>query len=201
MKKILLPMLLLAMVGFTNSGSTLTKEERKFAKTELKKTSQNLHQAVKGLSIAQLNFKASPESWSIAEITEHITISENNIFGMLQGTLKNEPDPSKRLEVKLTDQQVLDMIVDRSNKVKTQKAFEPTGQFGSHAATLAAFSKKRESNIDFVKNTQEDLRNRYQQLPFGTIDAFQILMFMSAHTERHVLQIEEVKNDAHFPKS
>ena len=201
MKKLLLPMLMVALVSYTFTGTTLTKEERNFAKAELKKSSKLLQKAVKGLSPAQLSFKPGPESWFIAEITEHIAISENNIFGMLQGTLKSEPDPSRRAEAKLTDQQVLTMITDRTNKVKTQAAFEPTGQFGSQDATLAAFLKKRESNIDFVKNTKEDLRNRYQQLPFGIIDAYQILLFMSGHTERHVLQIEEVKANEGFPKN
>ena len=200
MKKILLPLLLIAMVSFTTINTTLTKEERKLASSEMMKTSKHLQKAVKGLSVEQLNFKASPESWSVAECTEHIALSENNIFGMLMGTLETTPDASKRSEVKMTDQQILEIIVDRSNKVKTQKAFEPSGKWGSHEATLAAFLEKRKTNIEFVKTTEEDLRNRYQQLPFGTIDAFQILLFMSAHTERHILQIEEVKANANFPK-
>lgn len=201
MKKILLPMLMLAMVSFSSSDTKLTKAERKLAATEMKGTSKHLVKSVKGLSDAQLNFKSSPNSWSIAECTEHITISENTIFGMLEGALKTAADPSKRADVKMTDEQLLKMIVDRSNKVKTSEAFEPSGKFGNHEATLNAFLEKRKANIKFVKTTEEDLRNRYQQVPFGTIDAFQILLFMSAHTERHVLQIEEVKADANFPKS
>ncbi|HCO82594.1 MAG TPA: DinB family protein, partial [Arenibacter sp.] len=46
---------------------------------------------------------------------------------------------------------------------------------------------------------QDDLRNRYQQLPFGTVDAYQILLFMSGHTERHIKQMEEVMDDEDFP--
>lgn len=201
MKKILFPLLMLVMISFSISDSGLTKAERKLAVTEMKGTSKHLVEAVKGLSDAQLSFKSSPGSWSVAECTEHIAISENNIFGMLEGALKTAADPSKRADVKMTDEQILKMIVDRSNKVKTMEAFVPTGKFGNHEATLKAFLEKRKANIKFVKTTEEDLRNRFQQLPFGTIDAYQILLFMSAHTERHILQIEEVKANANFPKS
>jgi len=197
----LLPCLVLAMVSFTGADTTLTKAERKLAVTEMNRTSDLLSKAIKGLSEAQLNFKSSPESWSIAECTEHIAISENNIFGMLEGALKTAPDPSKRSDVKMTDEQVLAMIVDRSSKVKTIKPFEPTGQYGSHEATVKEFLEKRKAHIEFVKTTKEDLRARYQELPFGTVDAFQILLFMSAHNERHVKQIEEVKANENFPKN
>lgn len=201
MKKILLPLLLLAMVGFTGADTKLTQTERTKAADEMSKTAKHLKEATKGLSDDQLNFKSSPESWSIAECTEHIAISENNIFGMLEGTLKTPADPSKRGDVKVSDEQLLGMIVDRSQKVKTMEEFKPSGKWGSFKATLKEFKEKRKAHIKFVKTTDEDLRNRYQQLPFGTIDAYQILLFMSAHTERHILQIEEVKADPSFPKS
>ena len=34
----------------------------------------------------------------------------------------------------------------------------------------------------------------------GTIDAYQSYLLISAHSMRHVLQIEEVKSDPNFPK-
>jgi hypothetical protein len=187
-------------MSFTISDTKLTDPERLLAITEMTATHDRLLQSVKGLSAAQLNFKSSPESWSIAECTEHIAISESNIFGMVQGALKSPADPSRRSEVKMSDAQILAMIVDRSNKFKTQKPFEPTGQFGSHEATVKEFVIKRKSNMQYIATTQDDLRNHYTELPFGVADSYQILLFMSAHTERHVLQIEEVKADPNYPK-
>jgi uncharacterized damage-inducible protein DinB len=200
MKKLILPLLFLVLVSFTSSETKLTDAERQLAITEMTKTNDHLLSAINGLSEDQLIFKASPDSWSIAECVEHIALSENNIFEMLQGTLQTEADPSKRGDVKMTDEQILKMIADRTNKVKTSEAFEPSGKFGSHAETLNAFTTKRAENIGYVKTTEDDLRNRYVQLPFGTVDAYQILLFMSAHTERHVLQIEEVMDDENFPE-
>jgi hypothetical protein len=200
MKKLFLPVALLVLFSFATNDGPLTKAERKFATEHLKNTKKQLLNAVKGLSDEQLNFKATPESWSIAECTEHIAISENMLFGMFDGVLKTTPDPAKRSDVKMTDEQVIAMITDRSNKVKTQEAFKPTGKFGSHEGTVKEFVTKRDEHIKSVKKIQDDLRNRYQQLPFGTIDGYQVLLFISAHTERHIKQIEEVKANAGFPK-
>lgn len=201
MNKIFLPIVVLMMLSFTTNDASLTKAERKFALNKLKETKKHLQDAIKGLSTAQLNFKATPESWSVAECTEHIAITENALYGMFEGALKTTPDPSKRSEVKMTDDQVWNMITDRSTKFKTQEQFVPSGKFGSHDATIKAFGDSRDSHIKYIKSTKDDLRNRYQQLPFGTIDAYQVILFIAAHTERHIKQIEEIKTNANFPKS
>lgn len=200
MKKILIASSILMLASFS-TNTTLTDAERKLAITELTNSGEHLLNAVKGLSDVQLNFKASPESWSVAEVTEHIAISEENIFAMMEGTLKEAADSNRRSEIKMSDTQILDMIEDRTNKIKTQTAFEPTGKYGSFKKTLDAFRKKRKDHIKFVMKTKEDLRNHYAVLPFGTIDAFQVILFMSAHTERHIKQIGEVMANDSFPKN
>ena len=201
MKQIFIPFVLLILFSFTTNNVSLTKSERKFALEQLKNSKIHLQEAIKGLSTTQLNFKATPESWSIAECTEHIAISENMLYGMFEGTLKQAADPAKRSDVKMTDEQVLALITNRTQKVKTQEPFEPTGKFGSHDGTMKEFNTKRDEHIQYVKKTKDDLRNRYQQLPFGTIDSYPLILFIAGHTERHIKQIEEVKANANFPKN
>ena len=181
--------------------TTITKEERSKVLDHMKATQAELMTAVKGLSEAQLNFKAEEGAWSIAECVEHLAISENNIFGILEMTLKNEPDPSMRSEVKLSDEQILGLIESREQKVKTRTEFEPTEKFGSYKGSIDNFKEKRKANMKFVKSTEEDLRNRYFDFPFGKVDAYQVVIFMSGHTRRHVKQIEEVKANSSFPNS
>ncbi|MBW2937633.1 DinB family protein [Aureisphaera sp. CAU 1614] len=198
MKK-LIPILCITLMGFTTLQAQISKEERAAAIAEMTKTHDLLLTTIKGLSEEQLNFRSDVDSWSIAECVEHIAISENNLFGMAMGALETPADPSKRGDVKMTDEQLMAIIVDRSTKVKTSEAFEPSGKFGSFEETLNAFLEKRKSNMEFVSSTNADLRNHYAQLPFGTIDAYQALLFMSGHTERHILQIVEVMENDDFP--
>jgi len=200
MKTLIITLSLFTLIGFTNVGNGLTQEERAVAVAEMNSSHDHLLIALRNLSEEQLNFKSSSDSWSIAECVEHIAISEVTFSEMLQGLLQTPANPENRAEVKISDKELMAMIVDRSQKVKTQKPFEPTGKFGSHKATLEAFKTKRATSIEFAKTTDADLRNRTQQFPFGTVDAYQILLFTSAHTERHVRQIEEILVHENFPK-
>ena len=73
-------------------------------------------------------------------------------------------------------------------------------KFGSIDGTLKEFNEKRQAHIDYIKSTKDDLRNSYAAGPMGTMDAYQVVLFMSGHTERHTKQMEEVKASAGFPK-
>jgi len=199
MKKIILPIVALVLVSFGVTTPGLTAEEREMAIAELTETQERLTTTVELLSEEQLNFKPTPESWSVAECVEHLAISEGMIGGMLQGALKTPADPSKRDSVKMSDDELLAMISNRDQKVKTGEAFEPSGKYGSHAETVKAFVDQRAKHIDYLNTTEDNLRNHYGQLPFGTIDGLQILLFMSGHTERHVAQMEEVIGHTDFP--
>jgi hypothetical protein len=198
--KILFVMVALLSMSFNRADTSLTADERKYAIDLLKETQDNLLKKVKGLTAEQLNFKADTASWSVAECVEHIAISENNIFGFAQMGLKEAADPSKRAEVKMTDDAIVKMIADRSTKVKTQEAFKPTGKFGSFDGTLTEFNTKRDNSINFIKTTSDDLRNHYNDFPFGKIDTYQTILFMAAHSRRHTDQIDEVMKNPNFPK-
>ncbi len=200
MKKIILPLVALLMVSFGLLKTGITDAEREMTIKELTKSQDRLTDVVAGLSETQLNFKASAESWSVAECVEHLAISEGMLGGMLQGALQTPADASKRDSVQISDKNLLGMITSRAQKVKTNEAFEPSGKFGSFEESLKEFKDKREAHIEYVKTTSDDLRNHYGKLPFGTIDGVQIILFMSGHTERHVAQMEEVIANADFPK-
>lgn len=199
MKKIIITALVLVLVSFGIITTGLTDGERKMAADHLLQTQERLTSTLDGLNEEQLNFKATPESWSVAECVEHLTISENMFDGMLQGALKEPANAAMRDSVTMSDEKLIGFISVRDTKVKTPEPFEPTGQFGSHEETLKAFTAKRNEHIEYVKTTEDDLRNHYGKLPFATIDGLQIILFMSGHTERHVKQMEEVISHEDFP--
>lgn len=201
MKKTILPIIALVLVSFGVINSGLTQAEREMTIAELKKTQERLTSTVSGLDEKQLQYKPSPESWSVADCVEHLAISEEMIGGMLKGAIEVPANPSLRDSVSFSDDKLLGMITSRVQKVKTGEAFEPSGKFGSHTETVKAFVDKRTAHIEYIKTTDDDLRNHYGQLPFGTIDGLQILLFISGHTERHVAQMEEIMADENFPKS
>ena len=202
MKKAILPLFVLMLISFSPNTTQLTEAERALAVKHLTETRDHLTTVVKGLTEEQLSFKPSESSWSIAECVEHIAISENAFEGFLKKTVAEGNIPALKDSLVFKDEQLMGVLTDRSKKFKTTEPFEPSGKFGSHEETLAAFLKKRNEHIEYVKNTTDDLRNRFNQdLPFGTVDGFQVIIFAAGHSERHILQMEEIMAHADFPKS
>ncbi|WP_431216777.1 DinB family protein [Puia sp. P3] len=179
---------------------TMSPDERKFALDYYQKTKARLLKDLKGLSEAQMNFRADTGRWSVYECTEHIALSENMMWEWVQMAQKQAAAPEKRGEVKVTTDQLMKMMTDRSHKVKTMPPLEPEKKFPDTKAALDAFTSRRDSTIYYIRSTQDDLRNHFVQAPFGTIDAYQALIMLAAHSERHTLQIEEVPADPNFPK-
>ncbi|MEI9808855.1 MAG: DinB family protein [Bacteroidota bacterium] len=73
--------------------------------------------------------------------------------------------------------------------------------YKSAAEALESFKQSRDKLIDYTKNTDADLRNHVFALPFGSIDGYQFILFISAHSNRHLQQINEVKANPAFPKN
>lgn len=202
MRKLLALLPILLLLSFTTASDPLSKKDKKFAISYFKQTKKDLQDAVKNFSDAQLNWKPADSVWSIAECIEHIALSEKNLFDLGQGSLKEAANREKRKDLKFaSDQEVIKMITDRSFRVKTREGFIPSNQFGSAQKSLAAFVERRNGLIDYVKKTDDDLRNHFVTLPFGTVDTYQFLIFLAGHTKRHTLQIEEVKAHPDFPKN
>ncbi len=191
---------LFLLFSFTISDTTLSKAERKSAVSYFKQTQKTLQKEVKGLSEAQLNWKPADSVWSVANCVEHLAISEKNIFDWAMSTLK-APAESKKPTVAHTDDAVKGMISSRERKVKTMEAFVPTGQFGNAAQSLAVFIERRAGVLKYINTTTDDLRNHYTPSPIGIMDAYQLLLFQSAHTKRHTDQIIELKDNPNFPKN
>lgn len=200
MKKLFAPALILLLCSYTQPAEPITEKERKLAVSYLQETRNFLKDMVAGLSENQLNWKPNDSTWSAAECVEHIALSEKNIYDWGMSLLQEKADPSRRSEVKLDDEGVKKMITDRSNRVKTREGFFPTGQFGNTAQTLQVFSERRDATIKFISTTDLDLRNHYAPFSFTTLDGYQLFLFISGHSKRHTLQIQELKEMPGFPK-
>lgn len=201
MKKFILPAVALVLFSFSADSPKLTDAEREMVNKHLTETRDHMLNVLDDLTDEQLNFKPDETTWSIAEGVEHLAVVESTFRGLIGKTVAAGPNPALKDSLAFKDEQIMPVITDRSNKVKTSEPFEPSGKFGSHEETLQAFLEKRSELIDYVKTTDDDLRNRYNKdLPFGTVDGVQLIMFTAAHTERHVLQMEEVMAHADFPE-
>lgn len=193
---------ILSLVSFLviaySALAEISKKEREMAITYLSETKQELLNTVKSLNNDQLNFKVNEEIWSIAECIEHLAISEHLIFEWSQNAILNSADEG---EIAFQDSMLIRILTDRSQKSKTIGVLEPNGKYETVSQALKDFIKQREDHIDYVKKTKDPLRTSYFDFPFGKGDAYQVILLLAAHTERHTKQIREVMSHKDFPKS
>ena len=188
-----------ALAASALSAQPLEQGERDRALSELHATRKRFIDAIAGVSDAQWNFKAAPEKWSIAQVAEHIAVSEEFIFGVSQRVLKAPSTPGK--SDKKNDEKLLVAVADRSEKFQAPEPIQPTSRFKTRDELIAAFKTRRDATIDYIDKTPDSLRDHVAPHPvLKDLDAYQWILLMAAHTERHVRQIEEVKAAAGYPK-
>lgn len=180
----------------------ISKKERNYAARLLKDTEKGLKDQIKGLSEAQLKFKPAPDRWSIEECVKHIAASEEMFWQMLEGTVKMPANPEKRSEITVTDEQLVQKIEDRTTKVKTTDKLMPENiSFKDTDEAFESFKKNRDKVIEYVKSTNDGLRDHIATTPVGMVDSYQLILFTAAHSNRHTQQIIEVKADPNFPRN
>ena len=174
-------------------------QEREKAATYLELTRAQFLKSLEGLTEAQWKFKPSPTTWSIAEVAEHIAISESTILGLVQNKMLTMP--GAKPEEQIADEKVIASLIDRTEKFQAPEMLKPVNKWATKDALVKDFNAARDQTIQFVKTTAEDLRAHAAPHPvLKTLDTHQWVLLIGAHSARHTLQIEEVKTSAGYPK-
>ena len=176
-------------------GASLTALERQRLVAHLEMTESWLVDEVSGLSPAQLQFRPAPGSWSILEVLDHLVVAEPIYWQDLQRAMKAPPGSRKP---PATDADILWYGIDRTQRQKAIPAEEPKGQLRDPRAALDTLRKLHAQMLQYVRTTDDDLRSHVVEREGS--DAYQWMLLISTHEQRHVLQIREIKADAKFPR-
>lgn len=178
----------------------VTAADREKAMQYLEKTRQAVVDATSVLTEAQWNFKAGPDRWSVAEVTEHIAAAEDFIRGNIEEKVLNAPPRTDGGNAAEVDAMVLQVLPDRSKKFQAPEPIKPNNRFGSPEGSLKHFAESRAKTEALLKD-HADLRAHATDSPLGKqLDGYEWILFLTAHSERHTKQILEVKADPNFPK-
>jgi hypothetical protein len=177
-------------------------EERQQLVAHLERTRDLFLDSVAGLTEEQWRFKPAEDRWSIAEVAEHVALAEDFLRDIVENEVLTTPSaPERHGEVAGKEEQIVTFMADRSQKVQAPDQLQPTGRWETPEEILGAFRTSRQQTLDLAGDADgPNLRDHVYDHPgFGTSDAYQWLLFLSSHTERHTEQIEEVKADPAFP--
>ena len=146
------------------------------------------------LTTAEENARSSPEAWSAKEIAEHLAIIEERLSKLFPvmvtkaeagGLQRSADQPFRPISV--------ESMIERSKREKYVAPDEvrPTGA-GSIEDSIARLTRSRET-IRALRPRLEALDltgTTYPHPAFGPLNAYQWLIFISAHEDRHLRQIE-----------
>jgi uncharacterized damage-inducible protein DinB len=194
---------MLTLCGLSNlhAQPILTPEQRKSATDYLETTKREFLKSIEGLTDAQLTFKAKETKWCIMDCAEHIALAERSLFSVIQKSLNEPADSLNKKHLRMTEKKIITRLTFRRIKVKAPEKIKPSGTFATIEAIKQAFTTQRDSAIQYVATTVAPLHYHFWKHPAtGKIDLYQTIILMSAHTKRHILQIEEVKKQSKFPK-
>ncbi len=165
-------------------------------------TRNRLLARVESLSAAECEVRPSSDVWSVAEIVEHLSISEEGVMkliGMMlakaeAGGGAGAEEPGRRFEPVS-----IDHFTERSLKEKYEapEFIRPRG--GVSLADSIARMQQIRATLHGMRPRLEaaDLTNaRYPHPMFGPLNAYQWLLFIGAHEERHLRQIETIVSEA-----
>lgn len=175
----------------------MTAGERQRLVAHFEMTNAWLASEVTGLSEAQLTFRMTPESWSIMDVVEHLAIAEPQYWKNFQDSLAKPVQPAFKPQA--TDEAMLWYGIDRTRRSTTGEARVPKGTYATVGESLAAFQTLRAEMMQVATTSQENLRAR--QYLTGSQDLYQWFLMISTHSQRHILQIREIKAHAGYPKS
>lgn len=177
------------------AGDGLKDIDRQRLLAHFEMTEQWLVSEVSGLSEAQLKYRMTPESWSVMDVVEHLATAEAQYWTQLQDSLK-QPVSDKKAEA--TDAGILWYGIDRTNRTKTGEARVPTGRWKTVQESLAEFRKQRATMVAYARTTEDDLRGRI--LIGGNLEVYQWFLMISSHSQRHILQVREIKGSETYPR-
>ena len=190
-----------AMSAQTAAG--ISEQERAAAVEYLTTMRDQVLKESSTLTEAQWNFKAAPDRWSVGEVVHHLTLAEPLLFEMQQKQMGGPAaTPEQLAATKGKDAMIRKGVPDRTQKFQAPEPLQPgkDTSLPTQKDILAAFRERRTKTIDYASRTKDDLRNRIGDAPVGPMDGYQWLLFIAAHSERHLAQLREVKADPGFPK-
>ena len=192
---------LLATLPLLAADPHMTDAERTQVLKWLNESHDEFFSSIQGLSDAQWKWKPAPARWSVGETAEHIVLAEAMLFDNAQKAMSEPPNPNWEEQTKGKTEFIIRVMPSRQGKAVAPEPIVPR-QGLTYAQVKERFEKQRVAILKFASDTQLPLKEHTAEHPFpifGTLNAYQWLIYVPLHTIRHDKQIAEVKATPGYP--
>jgi uncharacterized damage-inducible protein DinB len=181
----------------------LTPEERAKAIKMLLDSQNEFLSYVEKLSDAQWNARPIPFKWTVGETAEHIALAEGLLFTAMERALAAPINPDWETRSAGKEAVLDNILAARKGKAQAPEPIQPLKRKMSRTEIMTLFKEGRAKTLKFIETTDQPLKAHTLDHPFpifGTLNAYQWLLYIPAHNLRHNKQIAEVMSNPAFPK-
>ncbi len=156
---------------------------------------------VDSITEAQAGFRSADDEWTIGEIVEHVNIVNNGFLRITHKLLRQaEADPKPAPAVLNLGGVIVTEDGQQAPKFQAPETVRPKG--GVAIADAIVGLKQTIVGFAEIQSRLEAVDLSEQKFPHpavGPISAYQWMILLKEHSDRHLGQIERVKASAGFP--
>ena len=179
----------------------MSDDERARVVALLEESRDDLLRSVASLTDAQWHHRPRPDRWSIAEVVEHLALVEPALFGQVEGALSDPEHPDAASVTAGKDDVLERFLADRSESRPAPERVQPAGNVVP-ADARARFEAARDTSLAFARTSGAPVHvhtRDHRRPAYGTLSAYQWLLFIGYHTRRHHQQVAEVMTSDGYP--
>ena len=186
-----------------SSDGKMTPDERAKAVKAMHDSQNELLSYIEKLSDEQWNFRPVPFKWTVGETAEHIALAEGLLFSAMERAIATPVNPD--WETKTANKEAIldNLLAGRKGKANSPEPIQPHKRKVSRAEIMTLLKDGRAKTLKFTETTDVPLKAHTLEHPFpvfGTLNAYQWLLYIPAHNLRHNKQIAEIISNPVFPK-
>ena len=182
-----------------SDDARLSDEERAEIVALLEATQRDLLERVAGMSKKAFHHKSTPETWSVAEIVEHLVIVERNVLDGVEKAIAAPANPQWANDTAGTTDRIYRLVPNRVRRFKAPESVQPSGKM-SRKQLISTFEELRARSIATIRDSAKPLKAHTTEHPvLGTLGVDQWILFAGLHNLRHNQQAVEVMADPGFP--
>jgi len=180
------------MSALSNSVPT-SQADKQMLLELLRESRERFLSSFVGVSDEQSRKRPAEGCWSVLDTVEHLTAAETVMLRLLQSDRRPRAAGAPNRE-----QGFLERMGSRARKVESPEGGRPKGRFPNLEAAAKQFETARAGVVRFVEEANEDLRATEVTHPHplvGDVSAYEMVIIIAKHAERHALQIEEIRKN------
>jgi hypothetical protein len=157
-------------------------------KNNLLETRNRLLDEIRPLRFEEFNRRPDQNSWSAAQICDHLVLVEKAFTKAIVHGLKKENKKIERINI--------NPIMDRTKKIDAPEMVIPTLEPFEVQQVTERLSESRKELLNVLSTIKDSsiLAEKYARHPiFGKIPLDQWIELLYLHEQRHIEQIKEIK--------